>query len=441
MSALQLLRTARAIRAPVARAMCTASDDKVLKATNLKPASAKVKTSYGVQSKAEIADATQFGEKPAGKDYYEKSKWDTTSQTFHGGQDWADCDNFIEDFSVTTNPFGAPKKALQAAIDAVGTIEHYPAADFEPAITDLAQFLFGENYHRDKKRLLMGNGASELIDLVVRDGGKAGFFAPGDDSTQYKEYERSANAAGYVTVPPADERSTLTCIVNPCNPTGKYMHIKELKDYISNHVPDGSHVIVDESMQPWVGPHWREDSLLSQREWIRWMESERNVSVFLMHSWTKIWSCTGVRLGSVIAPSPEALQRIKQKQVPWSVNSMALAFTSEVVKDTEYLETTWKDTPVWRQHTCDEILKKFPSFDIKGEPYLSWVWVDCKSVQIADELVAVSKAAGVPVRSGSPGYHLPTMIRVAVRRPEHLEILLKSWDPVVDWAKAEGIVE
>jgi hypothetical protein len=28
--------------------MCTASDDKVLKATNLKPASAKVKTSYGV---------------------------------------------------------------------------------------------------------------------------------------------------------------------------------------------------------------------------------------------------------------------------------------------------------------------------------------------------------------------------------------------------------
>lgn len=381
---------------------------------------------------------THYGETPKGKDYYEKSKWDTTSQTFHGGQDWVGLDNFVEDFSVTTNPFGAPKKALQAAVDAVHTIEHYPAADFEPAITDLARFMFGDNYHRDKKRMLMGNGASELIDLVVRDGGKAGFFAPGDDSTQYKEYERSANAAGYVTVPPADERSTLTCIVNPCNPTGKYMHIEDLKTYISNHVPDGSHVIVDESMQPWVGPHWREDSLLSQREWVRWMESERGISVFLMHSWTKIWSCTGVRLGSVVAPSPEALQRIKQKQVPWSVNSMALAFTSEVVKDTEYLDKTWKLTPEWRQITADRVLEKFPKFEIHGEPFLSWLWVDCKNEKLADELVDASKKAGVPVRSGSPGYHLPSMIRLAVRSPEHLDILMNSWNPVVEWAKTEG---
>ena len=86
---------------------------------------------------------------------------------------------------------------------------------------------------------------------------------------QYKEYERSANAAGYVTVPPADERSNLTCLVNPCNPTGKYMPIEELKAYISDNVPDGSHVIVDESMQLWHSAGWREDSLVSQRDWIK----------------------------------------------------------------------------------------------------------------------------------------------------------------------------
>lgn len=43
-----------------------------------------------------------------------------------------------------------------------------------------------------------------------------------------------------------------------------------------------------------------------------------------MTSWTKIWSCTGVRLGSVVAPTAEKLAAVKAKQVPWSVNCVAL---------------------------------------------------------------------------------------------------------------------
>ena len=48
-------------------------------------------------------------------------------------------------------------------------MDHYPAANFEPALSDLASFLWGEEggclY---KEHLLLGNGASELIDLVIR---------------------------------------------------------------------------------------------------------------------------------------------------------------------------------------------------------------------------------------------------------------------------------
>ena len=45
--------------------------------------------------------------------------WDTRNQQFHGGQDWRLLNNFIEDFSVTTNPLGTPKAALEAAKEAV----------------------------------------------------------------------------------------------------------------------------------------------------------------------------------------------------------------------------------------------------------------------------------------------------------------------------------
>ena len=43
-----------------------------------------------------------------------------TTQTYHGGQDWRNIGNFVEDFSVTTNGLGTPKAALAAAKKAVG---------------------------------------------------------------------------------------------------------------------------------------------------------------------------------------------------------------------------------------------------------------------------------------------------------------------------------
>lgn len=45
---------------------------------------------------------------------------------------------------------------------------HYPPADQEPAKTYMAKFLWPEDHHNVHSRLLLGNGASELIDLVTR---------------------------------------------------------------------------------------------------------------------------------------------------------------------------------------------------------------------------------------------------------------------------------
>lgn len=45
--------------------------------------------------------------------------WDTNTQQYHGGQEWKYLNNFVEDFSVTTNGLGTPKLALKAAREAV----------------------------------------------------------------------------------------------------------------------------------------------------------------------------------------------------------------------------------------------------------------------------------------------------------------------------------
>jgi histidinol-phosphate/aromatic aminotransferase/cobyric acid decarboxylase-like protein len=42
------------------------------------------------------------------------------------------------------------------------------------------------------------------------------------------------------------EVANVLCIVNPCNPTGDYMPLDEIKSWIEDNVHDGGFVIVGE---------------------------------------------------------------------------------------------------------------------------------------------------------------------------------------------------
>merc|ERR1712137_941843 len=74
---------------------------------------------------------------------------------------------------------------------------------------------------------------------------------------------------------------SMLAVINPCNPTGEYMSIEEMRSYIqrsvetNNAAAGGSNrpctVLVDESMQLWRGEDWREDSLVSQDAWVKEM--------------------------------------------------------------------------------------------------------------------------------------------------------------------------
>ena len=165
---------------------------------------------------------------------------------------------------------------------------------------------------------------------------------------------------------------------------------------------DNSTVLVDESMQPWHSPTFLTDSLLSAREWIQTLFQSRRISVFVIHSWTKLWACTGLRLGSLVCPTLEHLNRIKKRQVPWSVNLPALAFLDSVCRDRAYLEETWKVTTQWRAYAVQSVMELCAErgwrWVCHGEAFLSWVWIDVKSVHVAEKVVSVSRQGGCPVR-------------------------------------------
>ena len=361
--------------------------------------------------------------------------WDEKLQEYHGGQDWNHLPNLVEDLSVTTNGLGTPQRALESMKSCIDTvISHYPAANNEPALSHLARFLWPDDNEsvEHKSKLMLGNGASELIDLVVRCA-PVGPFKPGPTRVQYKEYERSAQSHGRIILPAhAQEPPALFCLVNPTNPTGEYMSVETIKQVIERECRDGPcTVIVDESMQMWLGPEWRQDSLTSQHEWIRAMSQRRNVHVFVMHSWTKIWSCTGLRLGSVVCPTAHHAEQMKRIQVPWSVNAMAQVFLTDVAQDEAFMDLTWAVTPQWNQTTRELVTETAEKLGldwvVHGEPFLSWLWVDVGDETVAARCVESARRAGVPVRWGKYGYAMPRFVRIAVRSTDIIQVLMTTW--------------
>ncbi|CAH0476986.1 unnamed protein product [Peronospora belbahrii] len=133
--------------------------------------------------------------------------------------------------------------------------------------------------------------------------------------------------------------------------------------------------------------------------------------VWVMTSWTKIWSCTVLRICSVVGLTPEDGAEIKRKQAPC---------------DDAYLQKTWDVTPKWRVHAIELLTKRCPNLDFLDKPFLSWIWLNTKSADISENACKLAKEHGVPVLSDKPSFNLPTFVRIAARSPDQTAVLLKA---------------
>lgn len=344
------------------------------------------------------------------------SHWDLETQEFHGGQSWRSCDNFREDFSVTTNAFGPPKSAVKAARDALDHIHHYPPADAGEVTSALANFC-----DWSASRMLVGNGASEFIDLVMK-ALPPGPFRAAPFIATYQEYHRAARAAGRPIYESSDEPKgadaadpAVTVYIRPNSPTGECASLDALEKVLTES--PSLCMIVDESFLPFAGPKWRQMSALS-------LINRFPKRLLVIQSWTKLWSCTGIRIGSVCASS-DWIKTLRKLQTPWSCNSLAQSFGIAAANDTEYLKQTWRLIPEWRRLT-DSAFEDL-GWSITPSPgWVPWVFVRCPSEQAAAMAAKVAHSSGCPVRHCA-SYGLPQYIRVAVRQPEHQRVLFDAW--------------
>jgi histidinol-phosphate/aromatic aminotransferase/cobyric acid decarboxylase-like protein len=268
----------------------------------------------------------------------------------------------VLDLSQSLNPF-APDAAplVERAADQVA---RYP--DATGATVALAAALGA-----DPDRVLLTNGGAEAIALVAAELPVGRVDEP--DFSLYARHLREVRAAG------ARWRS------NPHNPTGRLAGDDEHAD------------VWDEAFFPLAAGRW----------------TRGDVGSIVVGSLTKVFACPGLRMGYVIAPDPDLVERLRARQPQWSVGSIACAVLPHLLERA--------DLGAWSRGIAklrDELVTLLYEAGLRADPS------DAPFVLVRDAAGVRDRLArhGVLVRDTS-SFGLTNGIRVAVPGADGLERL------------------
>jgi len=268
----------------------------------------------------------------------------------------------IVDFCFIANPYfptAAMLEDLQRSLP--NLIKSYPSSNPERSQEWLAQVL-----HVDPERLIIGNGATELITLIKltllqRIGVPIPTFG------EYIEKMSDQRTAEVYELDPADRYQLhlddflnwahirdLGCllVINPGNPTGQFIPLDEMVEFL-HRAHRMELVIVDESFIDFAG----EDipSLLPL--------ADKFTNLLIVRSMSKHCGVPGLRLGYCYSANLYLLNRLRRFLPTWNLNTLAQYFISQLpATDGEYHEARKRLIGDVRQ--LYEDLRKIPQIEV-----------------------------------------------------------------------------
>jgi threonine-phosphate decarboxylase len=278
----------------------------------------------------------------------------------------------IIDLSASMNPFAPPVAEIigRIAIDRPEVLGRYPDERD-------ATHAFAATLDVDPSHLVLTNGGAEAIALV------AGVEVTGDViDPEFSLYARHLRHC---------EPGAPRWRSNPSNPLGRLADSSD------------SARVWDEAFYP-----------IATGTWTRGDESSWRIG-----SLTKLWSCPGLRLGFVIAPTAEQANSIRNLQPRWSVNALALAAIPEL------LELT--DLPKWgdsiRTLRAEFILRLVELGFVTQDTHANWLLVHREGLReaLAPHLVLVRDCTS---------FGLDGVARVALPVPEQMDGVLRAFEIV-----------
>ena len=224
------------------------------------------------------------------------------------------------DFCYLVNPYYPTprlKSEMRASFDTL--LQNYPSG------MRVNSLLAAKTFGVDQRKILVGNGAAELIrDLMARFTGKVGFIRP-----TFEEYPNRHEASRSVVFTPEGEDFAYGAkdlmaffegeglealvLVNPDNPTGNYLPKRDVEELCRWCEERACTLVLDESFVDFAdeeGATFLDDELL-----------ERFPSLIVVKSISKSHGVPGVRLGVLASANETLIESLKRSAAIWNINS------------------------------------------------------------------------------------------------------------------------
>lgn len=332
----------------------------------------------------------------------------------------------IISFSANVNPLGISYKLRQSLTEHIDAITSYPDREY----TQLRKCI-GEYVHTDYHNILVGNGSTELISLVIQllHPNKALIVGP-----TYSEYEHEVTLGGgrshYFRLRESDDFNLdlsllqealnhdvdLLVLCNPNNPTSSQIQRDTMRIILDFCKEKSIFVMVDETYVEFSEEYDRITSIPL---------TEYYNNIIILRGISKFFAAPGLRLGYAICGNRQLLKQIDDKKNPWTINSLAAVAGEIMFQDEDYIQDTKELIGRERKRICS-ILDSCPSVRYYP-PHGNFILVRIlKEGLTSNDLFEAAIKKGLMIRDCSTFPFLDNKyIRFCFMKPEDNDALLK----------------
>lgn len=269
------------------------------------------------------------------------------------GRSTTDDGRKVSKLSSNENPFGTPRVAREAFLDAASSLERYPdaaAAELRAAI--------GAHYGIEPERIIYGTGSDEVLHLA------AGAFSGVGDEVIYVRYgfavyDIAARRTGATPVVAPDrdyatdvdailacvtERTRVVFVANPNNPTGTYSPRAEIARL---HAGLPSHVllVLDQAYTEYLDPEDDDGGLELART---------QPNVLVTRTFSKIYGLASERVGWGYG-APALIDAMHRIRAPFNFSTAAQKAAVAALGDKEFVEHSYRHNREWRGWFAEQI--------------------------------------------------------------------------------------
>ena len=294
----------------------------------------------------------------------------TTKIVFHGSDIEKICDYYhlnkedIVKFGANVNPLGLSSKVRDALASNIDLFSSYPDRNYTSLRNTISEYC---NIPADF--ILPGNGSSELISLLIQERAPKHTLILGPTYSEYsRELSFSGSTQEYYHL--QEERDffldiddlcktlengyDFLILCNPNNPTSSAITQNELRKLIAFCAKHNIFVMIDETYVEFA-PDINEITAVPL--------TQEFTNLMVLRGVSKFYAAPGMRLGYGVTGNMDFLAKMREKQTPWSLNSLG-AYAGELMfKDQEYIQKT-RNLILSERDKLYKELKELPTYKV-----------------------------------------------------------------------------